>query len=306
MIRPALVLPLALALAALGAAPALAGPPGFAFLEIPTGARASAMGGAYASLANGAEAAFWNPAGLQGIHGVQASGGHTEYFEGLRRDAFALGGRLFGGGIAASVRALYSEPIPERDEIGNLIGTFGMHDLEFGLGYGRAVMPGVRLGLSAQAVRERIANDAATTWSLGFGGSWEPAALPGARAAFSVEHLGADAAYTIDGVKGMPVPLPTAVQTGVSWGHALGYGLDLREALEGRFTRGRNAVAMIGAELGIPGGAAVRMGLRVLDPATSVSFGAGYAIGGLHLDYAFVPYRLDLGDTQRLSFDAQF
>ena len=46
------------------AAPAVAhsDPAGFSFLEIPAGARASALGGAYASRALGVEAAFWNPA----------------------------------------------------------------------------------------------------------------------------------------------------------------------------------------------------------------------------------------------------
>src|SRR6185436_5586478 len=54
----------AAALSLLLALPALAAQPGFAFLEVPAGARAAALGGAYASVATGAEAAFWNPAGL--------------------------------------------------------------------------------------------------------------------------------------------------------------------------------------------------------------------------------------------------
>src|SRR5210317_1200826 len=35
-----------------------------AFLKIPVGARAEAMGGAYVAVANDAFAAFWNPAGI--------------------------------------------------------------------------------------------------------------------------------------------------------------------------------------------------------------------------------------------------
>ena len=109
----------------LPARPAMADPPGFAFLEVPSGARAAALGGAFVSVAGGVEAAFWNPAGLGAVQGVQISGTHVEYVQKLRHDQFALAGRAFGGGLAASVRALYSEPIDERDELGNLVGSFG-------------------------------------------------------------------------------------------------------------------------------------------------------------------------------------
>src|SRR6266571_607401 len=121
---------------ALGAHAACADPAGFAFLEVPAGARASALGGAYASLAQGAEAVYWNPAGLNGTHGVELTASHYEFFQSLRHDQFALATHRLGGGLAASIRAQYSEPITARDEFGNEIGTFGSHDLELALGYG--------------------------------------------------------------------------------------------------------------------------------------------------------------------------
>jgi hypothetical protein len=108
------------------------------------------------------------------------------------------------------------------------------------------------------------------------------------------------------------VSLPAAVQAGGSWQRLLGRGAWLRTALEGRFTRGRKGVGMLGAELATTGGAggvgaaALRGGLRVNDDASTFSLGAGYALRGLRMDYAFVPLRLDLGDTHRISFTAQF
>ena len=70
--------------------------------------------------------------------------------------------------------------------------------------------------------------------------------------------------------------------------------------------RGRNTLGLAGAELGDASGAAVRMGVRVNDTATSVSFGAGYALQAFSFDYAFVPLRDDLGDTHRFGFSAHF
>jgi hypothetical protein len=289
------------------AAPAVAGPPGFAFLEVPAGARAASLGGAYTSLASGAEAAFWNPAALDGVRGLQLTGTHVEFLERLRHEQVAVAGRVLGGGLAASMRAMYSEPIEERDDLGNQIGTFGSHDLEFRLGWGTRMAGGLSLGGSAQVVRERLAEASATTYAFGAGAVWAPESSGGLRLSLVADQLGPPGHYLLDGVRGEPVPLPASLQGGASYGLPVGSGLTLRGALESRLTRGRSGVAMLGAELaqGVSG-AAVRVGARVNDDQSSMAFGAGYAFPSLRVDYAFVPFRLDLGDTHRLSLGAQF
>ena len=289
------------------AAPAAAEPAGFAFLEVPAGARAAALGGAYASLAQGVEAAWWNPAGLAATRGAEVEASHVEFFQSLRNDQFAIASPRFGGALAASFRAQYSEPIPERDELGNLLGTFGSHDLEFALGYGRRIGGSVEVGAAAKAIRERIANAAATTYAFDVGGAWEPGGLAGLRLGLAAQNLGPAGAFDIDGERGAPIPLPSAVQGGGSVRVGLGGTLALRAALEGRLTRGRNGVALVGAELGANGtGASLRVGARANDPASGFGVGAGYEHGSVRFDYAFVPYKLDLGDTHRFSLAARF
>jgi len=300
--RLILLLPLGLALCATAAA---ADPAGFAFLKVPAGARASAMGGAFASVADGIDGAWWNPAALEGTHGVQLTASHFEYLSSLRHDEFGMAGRLFGGGIAASIRALYSEPIDERDALGNLIGTFGSHDLEFGFSYGRAMAPGWRLGGSAQVVRERIANSSATTLDFGFGATFDPPRWSGVRFSADVHDLGPSARFTIDGTQGDPVALPQAARFGGSWSHGFG-ALDVRGALETSMISGQAGITAFGAELGHKSGFALRGGLRSGDTESTVSFGAGWAVRALSLDYAYVPFRSNLGDTQRFSIAAQF
>src|SRR5206468_9720457 len=174
----------------------------------------------------------------------------------------------------------------------------GAHDLEFALAYGRVVSPGLRLGGSAQAVRERISEFAATTWAMGGGATWDPARWPRLRTTLSFHNPGPAAAYMFDGARGQPVPLPAAVQAGASYAIATG-GLDVRTALETRLTRGHPGIAMIGAEVAHGSGAALRAGFRLNDETTNFSVGAGYATQGLRLDYAFVPYRLEPGETHR-------
>ncbi len=294
---------------ALGAIPlagvAIADPAGFAFLKVPAGARASAMGGAYSSVADGVEAIWWNPAGLAGADGVQVAASHDEYLASLRMDEFAVGGRMLGGGASASVRALYSEPIPERDAIGNLIGTFGSHDLSFALGYGRSAGAGWRLGANAQLVRERVADASAMTWAMGLGASWDPAGLKGLRASADLHDIGPAAHYTISGSAGAPVGLPRGARLGVSYARPLGE-LRALAALETSMSAGQAGITMLGAELSHPVGLALRGGFRWGDTESALAFGAGWTVRRLHLDYAFVPFRSDLGDTHRFSLATQF
>lgn len=298
------VLVLALAVACLVVTPSVAAS-GFAFLEVPAGARAAAMGGAYGSLANGAEAAFWNPAGLAAFEGTQFTATHIETYENLRHEQVAIAGRMFGGGIATSLRAMYSEPIPERDELGNLIGTFGSHDLEFLIGYGRR-FGGVSAGFTAQFVRERIADLAAGVWAVGGGVAWDVPVLAGARASASVHNLGPSARYRFNGEPGQPVPLPMAAQAGMAWTRPAFAGLTGRVALEGRATRGRNGILALGGELESPAGAALRFGWRAGDDVASWSAGAGWRVGALRVDYAYTPSKLELDATHRFTLGGGF
>ena len=284
----------------------MAAPPGFAFLEVPATARGAALGGAYSALARGVDAAFYDPAGLADVQGTQVSATHIEWIEGLKHDQFALAGELFGGGMAASLRAMYSQPIDERDDLGNLGGSFGAHDLEFQLGYGWHAPGGTSWGITTQAVRERIANEAATTWSVGAGGVWQPKRFKDVRVSASASHLGPSARYTVDGAKGAPVGLPAALQSGLAWHRALTRSYALETSAEAHMTRGRQAVIAVGGELTSSIGAALRLGLRQGDDQSNFSAGLGYVVGGFGVDYAWVPSKLDLGDTHRFSIRASF
>ena len=301
-------LPIVAALLAslLAAAPAGASPSGFVFLEVPAGARASSLGGAYAALGEGAEASFWNPAGLAAVERFQITGTHDESFQNLRQDQFAFAGRWLGGGIALSLRAFYSDPIVERDELGNEIGTFGGQDLAFGLGYGRALSGGFRVGATARVIRETIAELSASTWAIGAGASWQSPDHPALRLGVMADHLGPDANYTFSDGPGQPVPLPMALQAGGAYRWSFSTAASLDAVLEARMARGRPAAGMLGGELAHRSGAALRFGLRVDDDGTRMSAGAGYAMSALRLDYAFVAQPLDVGDSHRVSFTASF
>ena len=109
-----------------------------------------------------------------------------------------------------------------------------------------------------------------------------------------------------DGAPGAPVKLPSAVQGGLSIGHATFQNLTARVALEGRATNGRSPILGVGGELDAAVGAALRFGWRAGDDVATWSTGVGWRAKALRVDYAFVPSRLELDDTHRISLTAQF
>ena len=279
-----------------------ASPSGFAFLEVPAGARASALSGAFASLGEGVEAGFWNPAGLAAVKGVEIEGAHFESFQNLRHDQFAVAKAMLGGGVAASLRAFYSEPITARDELGNEIGTFGGNDLELGLSYGRPLAESFRIGGGVRILHERIADLSTDTYAFAAGASWQSPEHPGLRLAAMADHIGPDANFTFEDGPGQAIPMPMAFQVAPRTASA-GRHRFPRRGTRSRMVRtphrrcGRRPVPPLRPPW---------IGTRMNDDATRFSAGAGYTMGSLRLDYAFVADQQDIGDSHRFSFTAHF
>ena len=90
---------------------ASAAPPGFAFLEIPTGARAAALGGAYSLARRRGRGVVLESGRARATRGLQITGAHVEWFETLRHDQFA---RRRRGCSAAASRPRCARCTPSR------------------------------------------------------------------------------------------------------------------------------------------------------------------------------------------------
>jgi hypothetical protein len=144
------------------------------------------------------------------------------------------------------------------------------------------------------------------TEAYGIGATWDLPKMDGVRASLGLHNIGSPARYDFDGQVGDDVGLPTALHGGLSMTRPAGRGLTVRGAIEGRFTRGRTGLGMLGAEVANLGGAALRAGWRINDASSDFSLGAGFQTQSLHFDYAFVPLDLDLGESHRFSITTQF
>jgi hypothetical protein len=136
------------------------------FLTIGVGARANAMGGAFASVANDVTALYWNPAGIATLKGSQIALIHSDWIADLRHDFIGLSVPLGGlGTVGIQLNALTMDDIsvrtPEYPE-----GTgerASSYDMALGLSFARALTDRLSIGGSVKYVKSQLWHMSAQT-----------------------------------------------------------------------------------------------------------------------------------------------
>jgi hypothetical protein len=143
------------------------------FLEIGVGARATGLGEAYTSLARGAEALFWNPAGIVDGKSTQLFAGYTQWPADIQIGGL---GMLFGkpgmGTFALSASYLMTDDM-EITTLSKPTGTgefFNVSNMSLGLSYARYLTDKVSVGVTAKMVQENYYSDYGyTSWAFDMG-----------------------------------------------------------------------------------------------------------------------------------------
>jgi hypothetical protein len=277
-----------------------AGSTGLAFLKLGVGARAIAMGDAYVALGGDASSVYWNPAGAVGVENIDVVLMHSEWFEGIRYEF--LGGvqsdgrQAFGLGLLG----LYTDEIEEREEdpLADPIGTFRVFDFSITGTYALRLTEQFDVGGSIKYLNETIDENSAGGFAVDLGGIYRVPALPGLSAGLAIQNLGPQMKFEVDGFD-----LPALAR--------LGAALEVPvESLNGDLVLVGDALVPISdGDVKIHGGIefeyartfALRFGYRTGWDNQNVSVGLGAKVRGFRLDYAYVPFYSDLGDTHRIS-----
>lgn len=141
-------------------------------LLIPVGARGSALGSAAVSDIVGAEALFWNPAGLAGQEGAEVIFTNTQYFADMKLNFFGVTGQAgslgqFGVNVKAlSVGDIFVTTEQSPDGTGEIVSpTFSV----LGASWAKAFTDRVRFGATVNFVSEKILSMSATGLAADFG-----------------------------------------------------------------------------------------------------------------------------------------
>jgi hypothetical protein len=146
-------------------------------LRIPIGSRGSAMGGALVANAKGAEALFWNPAGIA-AEGTEAMFSHLNYFADMNVEYAAVTTNIEGfGTLGAAVKVLSVGDILKttwEDQQGAAGEYFNPTFSVIGLTYARRLTDRVAFGATLNIVNERVEQLRAQGFAFDFGFTYVP------------------------------------------------------------------------------------------------------------------------------------
>jgi hypothetical protein len=298
------------AAAALGTAPSLAafntasiGTTGGEFLQLAPSARATAMGEAYAAVADEASALYWNPAALTRIESRSLTLMHAPYLASSFFDYAAYGQNLGQyGAVGLGVQYFSAGSITQTENYVP-VGSFTPYDLALSAGYG-LTLGGFSVGAAGKYIQSHILNSAHTA-AVDFG-ALSPACLDERlRLAVTLTNLGGTLKYEQDRES-----LPTALRLGGAY-RIFKPWLASADVV---FPRGDQPYAALGTEYVLASAKGLTFTGRAgynsqtataVTGLTGASFGAGFGFDKFCLDYAFVPFG-GLGQAQRISLTYNF
>lgn len=295
------------------------GTAGAQFLKIGLGTRGAAMGGAFIATADDPSAAWWNPACLVRVPGMQVQVTHTEWLEDIRYEAGAVTREFPGLGTFALQFGLLSSgemDVTTVEQPGGTGETFTCGDIVAGLTFSRMLTDRFSTGLTLKYIRESwddvsasgLAVDLGTLYNTGF---------RTLRIGMTVQHFGGeltpDGEYTTwnsgsDSLKSyMPYSLPMTFKLGMAMDVIDRGPHRLTVEVDGIHPNDNVEQVGVGAEYWFNGLVALRGGYRINTDEEGLTAGAGFRIpvGGktIALDYAYADFnRLDMVHRASLGF----
>ncbi|MBI4542616.1 MAG: PorV/PorQ family protein [Gemmatimonadetes bacterium] len=288
---------------------------GGAFLLLPVGARAVALGQAAAADGGTSESLFWNPAGLAALPGAEFAVHHYTLFFGTGDAAVLAVPSASLGTFAASAYIVdYGDLDVTRGDIGpDPVGQIRPRNIVLLGSYATDVVAGFAAGVTYKLIQFRVdcAGECSgvpaatgTTHAVDIGIRYvSPAAFPLVIGA-ALRNVGFRLQVNN---QAQADPLPTRLAVGVSYGvlrrPAGGQGFDLRVLadLQGSLGRGTlSPVTLVGVESGVGESVRFRGGYAFLDSeAKGPSLGIGLKLGTVALDLGRVfSARANLGEDE--------
>ena len=164
-------------------------------LLIPVGARSTALGGSYIAGISGAEAIYWNPAGLSAsTRSAEVLFSHMTYFGETSVSYLALGANFSGfGHLGLSIKTLGFGNISLTDERAPDGGTatFSPTYVTFAVTYSRALTDRIRAGVNVNLVTEQISRSSASGVAFDAGIQYNGlVGMKGLQLGVALRHLG--------------------------------------------------------------------------------------------------------------------
>ena len=271
---------------------------GAEFLLLDMDAKVSAMGGAAVARRADLSGLRSNPATIVGLSSPRASFTHLSAFSEWDHDWLAVALPFGANALGLELLSSRLRPFSYYDDLGNEVGTLNAGSLEAAIAYGRA-LHSVAIGVTARVFRGQLADYSNWGYAGDLGLQWKP--FKWACLGAALQHVGTQTAYyqVVD-------PLPTLWRVGAqAFGQptqllGLNAGAEFLQSLD----PGRGPEVRLGAEAELFHRLALRGGGHLQDKSWFPSFGLGFKVAGLELNYAYRPVE-SLGADHMLTLNLQ-
>ena len=263
----------------------------FKFLNIQTDAHGAALGG-LAAQASGANALFWNPAGIAGSEGMGVSAGMTQWLVETQVMNAGFVMPMMGGALGLSLVSINYGEIMESGWAGTTEfvfepkqGSFTPTDLSLQASYGRSLSDKFSLGGTAKMISQSIADVTISGFAFDIGTQFNTG-YRGISMGAVVSNFGPDvdsqapddASY--EEFPGMSLPM------------TFSFGV-VGEAIAG-LNAGLNVLKqadmaqefIFNGEYSVAGLASIRFSYNISNPQQPMSFGAGLGMAGVTANFA--------------------
>lgn len=280
-------------------ASAFAGADPFDFLYMESGARQSALGGAFAAGRNDANAIAYNPAGLAFMERTHLSFMHTGHFQGVNREHIAI---AVPAGIGLSVdyikfgslgRTTLSEPAGTGD-------SFSPTAYVATLGFGMRLTENWAAGVNGKRIHQEIDGTAASSWAADAGLQVDVLQEPRVILGLSVQNLGTKTKFQ-SSEEGTPLNIRAGSAIRLQIAEIpIGLLVDINKASE------RDVIINAGIGATLWERLEIRVGYNTRsDTGLGLSFGFGLVHKNYSFDYALVPSGV-LGVSNQISLGVRW
>ena len=302
------------------------GTSGAQFLQIPVGARASALGGAVVGLTDDASSVFWNPAGLAKIKSFQANFSYMRWFDLFDFNALSVAFNAGDAGVFAASMIVFSTgemEITTEQEPNGTGRFFDSQDIAVGASYSRFLTDRFNVGITVKYISQRIWNEIADGFAFDVGTQYR-LDFQNLTIAMSMSNFGGDLQYdgpdlnivydkntnfplsrlTPGKLQTDPYPLPLNFQVGIGFDIYQADFIKIRGGIDAVHPNDNDERVLFGTEFSFFDRFFLRGGYRYNYDDENFTFGAGVNIpisnAAVYFDYAYSVYDI-LPSVHRIS-----
>ena len=264
-------------------------------LKFPITPFVAATGESFVADPTALQSVLINPANIASCANYGVLFSHTEWIQDIRTECLSIAAPFSIGSFALTIENTSVDGLELRSIPGPAVGTFNAQSAFFQLSYGVEVTPDIHIGIAPKYLYEKILVDEATGYGMDAGVLYMPP-LDGLSLGCSVTNMGSLAAF-----RNERVDLPTQIRLGGTYAININF-LMFRVATAYSSELGTATKHYsIGGEASYDHTITMRFGYQTGIDTRGFSAGMGIRYSIITIDYAYVPFSQQVGNSHLIS-----